>query len=285
MSISSLRWRAVSALITAGAAAAAVLALAVPAGASTGTAEISPEQAGYTATGAQFRFINANVFLRLPAQYAGQMASYGHSIQLWSSGLVVTLGVTASTSGGDYTSYATIYDRSTHQVIASNPNAQTCDRYGSCTPGPATMDPGLTLEMAISYDPASGHLFMTASTSDSEYNETNFDSTYTAAGQSFTQTRVGTDFGSTPWDGSYPHTPPAQYTKIAAYSDATLITYSGHQSSLWSWWTHHQLLANTGQQSGSDWVAIPTDLTSGGANFQTFFVPQSAQGPNRPVLH
>ena len=64
MSISSLRWRAPSALIAAGAAAAAVLALTVPAGAVTGTAEISPEQAGYTATGAQFQTITATVFLR-----------------------------------------------------------------------------------------------------------------------------------------------------------------------------------------------------------------------------
>jgi hypothetical protein len=23
------------------------------------------------------------------------------------------------------------------------------------------------------------------------------------------------------------------------------------------WWVHHKLLANTEQQSGSDWVAIP----------------------------
>jgi hypothetical protein len=114
---------------------------------------------------------------------------------------------------------------------------------------------------------------------------TSFESTYTATGQSFTQARVGTDFGSTPWDGSYSHTPPAQYTKVAVYSSATLITYSGHQSSLWSWWVHHQLLANTEQQSGSDWVAIPTDLTNGGGNFQTWFVPQSGQSPNQPVLH
>ena len=42
MSTSSMRGRATSALIAAGAAAAAVLALAVPAGAVTGTAEISP---------------------------------------------------------------------------------------------------------------------------------------------------------------------------------------------------------------------------------------------------
>jgi Ricin-type beta-trefoil lectin domain/Protein of unknown function (DUF4232) len=52
MSITSLRWRAASTLITAGAAVAAVLGLAGPAGAATGTATISPEQAGYaTASG------------------------------------------------------------------------------------------------------------------------------------------------------------------------------------------------------------------------------------------
>jgi hypothetical protein len=93
-----MRWRAVSVFITAGAAAVAVLGLAVPAGASTGTSEISPEQVGYTATGAQFKGVNAAVFLRQPQQYAGQVASYGHSVQLWSSSLVVTVGLTASTS-------------------------------------------------------------------------------------------------------------------------------------------------------------------------------------------
>ena len=284
MAITSSRWRAASAFIAAGAAVAAVLASAVPAGASTGTAEISPEQAGYTATGAQFKFINASVFLRQPGQYSSEVASFGHSVQLWSSGLVITLGVTASTSGGGYTTYAAIYDRSTHRVIASNPDGQTCDRYGFCTPGPATLDPGLPVAMVISYAPASGHLLMEEFYSDSEDNETNFVSDYTAAGQSFTQARVGIDFGSTPWDGSYSHTPPAQYTKAAAYTGASLITYSGHQSSLWSWWLHHKLLANTERQSGSDWVAIPADLTNGGANFQTWFVPQSSQGQTQPVL-
>src|SRR5215471_15504751 len=82
MSTSSLRGRAASALVTAGAAAAAVLALTEPAVAVTATAEISPEQAGYTATGAQFKEIDATVFLRNPAQYAGQVAQYSNSIQL-----------------------------------------------------------------------------------------------------------------------------------------------------------------------------------------------------------
>jgi hypothetical protein len=283
MAITSLRWRAASAFITAAAAAAAVLALAAPVGASTGTAEISPEQAGYTATGAQFKTITATVFMRQPSFYAGQVASFGHSVQLWSSGLVVSLGVTASTSSsrGGYTTYATIYDRSTHQVIASNPNAQWCYE-DHCSPGPANLDPSFHgLTWGISYDPASGQLTMDGNTVEG----VDFSASYTVTGQSFTQARVGTDFGSTPWDDSYSHTPPAQSTKAATYSNVGLTTYSGHKSTLWAWWVHHPLLANTGQQSGSDWVAIPTDLTNGGANFQTFFVPVSGQGPNQPVLH
>jgi len=283
MSIGSMRWRAASALIAAGAATAGVLALAAPAGASTGTTEISPEQAGYSATGAQFQFVRADVFLRQPGQYSSEVASYGHSVQLWSSGLVVTVGVTASTSGSDYTAYATVYDRSTHQVIASNPNAQYCDDHGNCQPGTAVFLPNtdVPMQLSISYDPASGSLGMGEVGPDGDF----FNSSYTVTGQSFTQARVGTDFGSTPWDGSYSYTPPAQSTKAAAYSNVTLTTYSGHTSTLWSWWVHHKLLANTEQQSGSDWVAVPTDLTSGGANFQTWFVPQSGQGRAQPVLH
>jgi hypothetical protein len=277
MSISSMRSRGAAALITAGAAAAAVLALAVPAGASTGTAEISPEQAGYTATGAQFKTITAAVYLRRPAQYSGQVDGFSHSVQLWSSGLVVTLGAQASDAG--YIAKATVYDRSTHAVIAPGPAGQYCFD-GNCGPDPAPWPLGSTLTLRISYSPADGQLTMTE-----DEGAASFTASYTATGQSFTQARAGTEFGSTPWDGSYSYTPPAQYTKVAAFSNVGLATYSGHASTLWSWWTHHKLLANTGQQSGHDWVAIPTDLTSGGASFQTWFVPQNQQSRNPPVLH
>jgi hypothetical protein len=275
--ISSLRWRASLAL---GAAAAAVLALAVPADAATGTAQISPEQAGYTATGAQFKTIAAVVFLRQPAQYAGEVASFGHSVQLWSSGVVVTVGLTASTSGGGYTTYATIYDRGTHQVIASNPNAEHCAGQGDfCGPGPVTWNPGLLAFPRIGYTPADGHLVMVVGLSDGSI----FTSSYTLTPQSFTQARISTDFGSSPWDASYPHAPPATDVKIATYFNVTLTSYSGHTATLWSWWAHHKLLANTGQQTNTDWVAVPTDLYNAGASFQTWFVPQSAQSSSQPA--
>ena len=279
MSISSLRWRAPSALIAAGAAAAAVLALTVPAGAVTGTAEISPEEAGYTATGAQFQTITATVFLRMENQYAGEVANIENSVQLWSAGLVVTLGVTANTIGGGWVTFATIYDRSTHAVIASNPNAVFCTADEDCSAGPYSFFEGYPLTLKISYSTASGQLSMSELSSEGS----SFTASYTATGQSFTQARAGTEFGSSPWDNSYSYTPPAQPVKAAAYTSVALTSYSGHTATLWSWWTHHKLEANTEQQSSSDWVAVPNDLSNGGASFSTYLVPQSAQSPSQPA--
>ena len=281
MSISSLRCRALSALIVP-AAAAIVLVLPVPAGASTGTREISPEQAGYTATGAQFKAISDSLYLTEPNADHHEVASFGHSVQLWSSGLVVALGVTTSTAHtyDEYTTYATIYDRSTHQVIASNPNDVFCFEDDTCIPGETggfnnSIDSPITMQ--ITYDPATGVLNMFENDTGDGFS---FTASYTAPGQSFTEARVGTDFGSTPWDNSYSHTAPVIARRIQAYNDVSLTTYSGHTASLSSWWVHHKLLANTGQQSGSDWVAVPADLTNGGSRFETSFVPLSGQAPN-----
>jgi hypothetical protein len=281
MSISSIRRRAVPALTAFGAAAAAVLALAAPAAAKAGTSELSPEQAGYTATGAQFRTVKTDVYLRNPTQYAGYVAGLGHSVQLWSADSVAIFGVTASTSGTSYTPYAVIYDRSTHTVVASNPSVQWCAN-GTCGPTVGTWNTGDTLSMQVTYSPSSGSLQFTASPAAGDVG-TSFSATYPiGTGESYNQARVGSDFGSTPWDGSYSYTPPAQYLKTAVFSKVSLTTYSGHTSTMWSWWVHHALLANTEQQSSSDWVSVPSNLYNSGANFQTYLVPQSGQTVNRP---
>jgi len=137
--------------------------------------------------------------------------------------------------------------------------------------------------MSFSYNQAQGYLDFVIYPFNGDETPA-FVALYTiGTGESFTQARVGTDFGSTPWNGSYSYRPPAQPVKAAVYSDVALTSYTGHTSTLWSWWVHHKLLANTEQQSGSDWVAVPTDLTDGGASFQTWFVPQSGQGPDRPI--
>ena len=264
--------------------AAAMLAIPGAAGASTGSQEISPEQAGYTATGAQFKTVDATVYLRNPTQYASEIGQYSHSVQLWSAGLVVTLGVTASTSGTDYTPYAEVFDPRSHQLLASNPNAIWCNESDQCGTTIGSIPFTETPFLSVFYDKKTGDVRFSVFPN---IGNGGFTADYTAGtGVSFTQARVGTEFGGSPWDASYAHTPPAGsgQVKVAAYDNVELITYSGHFATLWSWWVHHKLLANTGQQSGSDWVAVPNDLSSGGAAFQTYFVPQSGQGPNQPVL-
>lgn len=274
----SFGWRTASAL----GAAAAVLALAVPASASTGTTEISPEQAGYTATGAQFRSVTASVFLRNPAQYAGEVASFGDSVQLWSSGLVAVLGATASTSGSEYVPYVKIFDASSHQLVASDPAASWCDEDDNCLPAIGTFAAGDTVLFTVTYDPKAG--FLNFSAIDRTYPDWGLVAGYTTGpGESFTQARIGTEFGPDPWTAPSSYKPPVNPAKIAVYTGVQLTSSSGHTATLSSWWVHHKLLANTGQQSGSDWVAVPTSLSSGGASFQTWFVPRSEQGLDQPV--
>ncbi len=273
MSIRSLRWRVASALITVGTAAAAVLALAVPAGAVTGTRWTSPEMAGYVATGAQFRDISAGFYLRNPAQYRGMVARFGHGVQLRSPDLVVSVGLSASTSGTSYTFHATIYDRSTHRVIASNPNPK--HYFGL----PDTIHPGLGPPLPyrkygvlkVRYDPATGGLDMRASYITVGDEDFTVYCSYTVGPQSFTQARVGTEVGRSPWDASYSYTPPATPVRVATYG-VLLGTYNGHSSGLRSWWVHHKLIA---QPSGRDVIADPGDLYNyhGSQSFKTWLVP------------
>jgi hypothetical protein len=283
----SLRWRAT---LAAGAGAAAVLALALPAGASTGTVQISPEHAGYTATNAQFKTVSASVYLRNPEQYATQVAAYGHSVQLWSSGLVMVLGVSDTTATGSaaagFSPAVAVFNRTTHALVAASANgtipAQWCPAGGTCQPATSggSFATGVTVTERMHYNPATGAATFKASDAAGDL----FTASYTPGmGVSFTQARIGTEFGSTPWDASYSYTPPAGDVRIATYNTVYLTTYSGHTSTLWSWWVRHKLLANTGQQTSSDWVAVPTDLYNGGASFQTWFVPKSAQSSTQPT--
>lgn len=265
------------AVLVAGAAAAAVLALAAPAGASTGARQISPEGAGYTADHAKFKEVDATVWLSDPTQFAGRVARYGHSIQLWSYGVVVSLNFTASTSGGKYTPSATIYNGSTHQVIASDPNAKHMGYADeSWTPGVGRpWGPGDYVWLYMHYSPVTGHLEMQAV--DEPYGGMTIQWSYDfLVVPSFTKARIGTEFGSSPWDASYSYTPPAKPLKLATYSDVSLTSSNGHTADLSSvWWVRHKLLA---QPPGRGQVATSHDLTNGGANFQTWFAPKGAQG-------
>ena len=205
----------------------------------------------------------------MPAKWpaSGTASSSGNS----SPALVVTMGVTASTTGSAYTPYATIYDRSTHQVIASNPDATYCEPDACCPPVAPDFFPWCQLDADDQLPPGGG-----------------------AGGHVRVHRRRFVGFQV----GIRPHRPvvhpgpggdrvrqlavgrvlPAHSARQLHEDRRLQQCVTDHlqwpqQTTLWSWWVHHKLLANTGQQSGSDWVAVPGDLSNGGGSFQTFFVP------------
>ncbi len=262
------------------AVAAVVLAGSGAAGASTGARYASVGQVGYAATGAQFRDVFANVYLRNPAQYAGEVSQYSQTVQLWSSGLVAVLGVSASTSGSTYTPYAKIYDASSHQQLASNPNAQWCDESGDCSSTIGSFPASDATTFELTYNQKDGSLSFAAF--DGDDGQTGFTASYAAGtGVSFTQARVGTEFGPDPWTAPPSFTHPAAWTMIAAYR-VELQTYNGKHSPLASWFVHHKVFMAKVTGSLIDVQAAPTDLTRGGSSFQDWLAPAGVNGPAQP---
>jgi hypothetical protein len=276
--------RLLAAAIVPGAVAAAVLAGAGAAGASTGTRYASAEQVGYAATGAQFRLVQASVYLRNPAQYAGAVGQYSQTVQLRSSGLLAVAGVSASTSGSSYTPYAKIYDATTHQLLASDPGAQWCDEANpDCVSTIGSFPAGDTMQLSVWYDPKRGGLGLSARDDASGSGVGVFLADYTAgAGESFNQARVGTEFGPDPWTAPSSFTHPAAWTKIAAWNWAELYTYNGKRSTLASWFVHHKIFMVGVTGSLIDVQAAPTDLTNNGAAFQDWLAPAGVNGPAQP---
>jgi hypothetical protein len=267
-------------------AAVAAVLLAGPgvAGASTGTRYASAEQVGYAATGAQFDVVRATVYLRNPAQYAGVVGQYSHSVQLWSSDLVMVLGVSASTSGSGYTPYAKIFDARSHQLLASNPAAEWCDPENNCSQTIGSFPAGDTVTFLLQYDLPGNHLILVARdiTPGADNGMRFWAGTGFSTRESFTQARVGTEFGSGPWTAPSSFTHPAAWTRIATYSGVVLATYSGHYSTLASWFVHHKIFMAAITGSLIDVEAAPADLYNGGGSFQDWLAPAGVNGPAQP---
>ena len=273
--------RLLAAALVPGAVAAAVLAGPGAAGASTGPRYASTEQAGYAATGAQFKAIRAEVYLRNPAQYAGEVGQYSQSVQLWSSGLVGVFSLSASTSGTSYIPHLKIYDAVTHQLVASDPGAQWCDENGeNCHPATgAGFSVGETVLLVLTYDRQAGTVGVFG------YNDETgtFLASYAAGtGMSFTQARLGTEFGSDPWTAPSSYTHPRAWTKIAVYTGVELQTYNGKRSTLASWFPHHKIFMAAITGSLIDVQAAPTDLSGGGTSFRNWLAPAGVNGPAQP---
>ncbi len=254
----------------AGAAALAVTGLVVTGRAVSAATVATVEQAGYAATGAQFDNVQTSVYLRKPAQYASEVGGYGLSVQLWAANQLMVLGVSDSTSASPFSPAAAVFNPATKALTCSTAGsgAQQCaGTPANWTSGAVSYPAGDTVTLQLSYSQSLGTVHFVVR-DDTAGTSSGF--TYdVGTSVSFTQARVGAEFGATPWS-TPTYNPPTAAVKLAAFTGTSLTSYSGHTATLDSWWTASQVKM-TGP--GSVVEAAPSGLDRTGANFSVNLEP------------
>jgi hypothetical protein len=269
-----MRSRVIVALVSVLATLGAALALAGPAAAATGPKYYSPEQAGYAATGARFQYVQTSVYLPKAARFASEVAGYGVSVQLRTPYRVVVLGVSNSTTAGNYNAAVAVYNKTKRSLICSTAGsgAQACPHVGSrWTDGSVSFAPGDTVTLAIAYDRFSGvdHFYVDDETTGVEL----FYSGYApGTGQSYNQARAGAEFAASPWSG-FTYTAPASETHLVTFRDSVLVTYRGGVAGFSSSWTHNKIVATSTGNSAGTVEVVPSDLSNFGSNFGVYLKP------------
>jgi hypothetical protein len=257
-------------------AAAAALALAVPAGlaataasAATGPTIPTKEEAGYQFTGAQFRYAQASVFLRDASQYSGFIGGLGQSVQFWGGGRVYVLGVSDTTSTSPYSPAVAIFNNATHELICSTAGSTPCaGTPASWLNGSVNYPAGHTVQESTFYNTTNGNLTFTVN--DLTAVSTSSFTTNIGTGVSFKQVRIGTEFGNDPWSPPATFTAPSVRTKLAVFRNGRLTNYKGTRFGFSGYFTTSPLIM-TGP--GSVVEADVSGLNSTANGFTTFLEP------------
>jgi len=278
----------IAALFAALSAAAAVsLAAAGPAGAVTAPAIGTPEEAGYAAWGAQFRYVQASVTLPDANDFASEIGNLEFSVQLRSRHFVAVLGLSAIAEPGDYHAAVDVFDPAV-QDRDVYPNGLVCStaiNTASLCPktpadwhnGSAKFAPGDTVFLSIFYDQSThGTMFLVKDpTADVVLRYT----LASAKGISWKRARIGAEFGCSPWascsESSSPtgYTPPGSPVRLAKFTGVQLTTYGGHRTGLRSWWDHAKAYWTANGQTGGTINAEPHRLLDTGTAFSTYLEP------------
>lgn len=253
----------------------AALALAAPAAAAVGPRFFSPEQAGYAATGARFSYVQTIVRLPNASAFASELAGFGVSVQLWTRYRVVVLGVSNSTTAGNYSAAVAVFNRTTHALICSTAGsgAQKCPNVGArWTNGSVSFAPGDQMTFGIVYDRSTGRDHFRVD--DNTARTTLYYGGYRpGTGKNYTQARVGAEFADSPW-GTFTYHPPAAETHLVTFRYSELITYNGMPGQTFSsWWTRHKILATSNGSSTGTVEVRPHDLYNRGASFSVYLEP------------
>ncbi len=250
-----------------------VLGTASTALASVGPQFFSPEQAGYAATGAHFKYVQTSVKLPDASQFATNVAGFGFSVQLRTKFRVVVLGLSNTTTPGDYSAAVAVFNRTTHSLICSTASAsKPCPNVPSgWTSGKVSFPPGDTVFLVAQYRRAIGvdQFFVSDQTSGVQL----FYGGYApGTGKLYRQARVGAEFAADPFS-TFAYTPPGTETHLVTFKNCVLITYGGSISSFTSSWTRHKVITTSDGTSTGTVEVRPHGLFNFGQNFGVFLEP------------
>ena len=278
----------IAALFAALSAAAAVsLAAAGPAGAVTAPAIGTPEEAGYAAWDAQFRYVQASVTLPDANDFASEIGHIAFSVQLRSRHFVADLSISRTAGPGDYRAAVGIF-APTAQDRDVYPDGLLCSTAIStalrCAKTPAdwhngseTFAPGDTVFLSISYDRSTHRT--TFGVKDPDAGEVLSYTLPSVKGISWKRARVGAEFGCSPWasclksSSPVPYNAPGSPVRLAKFTGVRITTYSGHRTGLRSWWDHARAQWTRNGTSTSAINAEPHHLFDGGTAFSTYLEP------------
>lgn len=259
-------------MAVAGAAVTAVMISAGAAGAAAGPPIFSPEQAGYAATGAHFRYVQTTVTLPDASNFSSEVNGFGLSVQLWSGNRVVVLGVSNSTTPGPYSAAVAVYNRKTHALICSTALPSPCaGTPADWTNATDSFPAGDAVTSSIYYNQALGtvRFAVVDATAMKTLTYTRF-----MFGQVWGQARVGAEFSAiSPWRKGFTFDPPSSRTLLAVFENCRVTTTSGLRTGFYAPWVRHKIyMTDTGTAFGSR-DAVPSDLFNSGKNFGVFLLP------------
>jgi hypothetical protein len=228
-------------------------ALAGSASASTGPRDYTPDSSGYSATQAQFRYVQDTVYLRSPSKFAAVDDGVSWETHLFGTSTGGNVSADINIGGNPKT------DSSYHPWADVNGAPLTLQ-------GDTRFAAGQSVTETIYYNKANGVVSVNVfdANGDSAFGQAHVGSV------SFNNPRIygGFDSGSS-------FTAPSSPMTLARFTGVRLTTYNGHRGTLASWYSHSKVLATSnGHQNGSV-RAAPSALSHGGSSFSVIFTPAS----------
>jgi hypothetical protein len=195
----------------------------------------SVEQTGWQITGRNFGEITDSLHLPNAATFAPELQGLGYSLQLWSASKVVTLGISNTTTAGNWCPAVSVVSTAPAHTLLADSNTHGVANTFSCA-----FAPGDGITYMIKYNRADGNdQFVITNGHISQY--ASFHDPGARLGMTpYRMVRVGAEFGCNPFSFScttyapVPYNAPNAPVKLGTFGGAIVGTYFGPDGNITS---------------------------------------------------